>query len=270
LIICAGQNPGTNHPRMLSTLEEAVKRGATLVSVNPLKEAGLSGFAHPQKISGMLGISSPLASTHLRVRINGDLALFRGLAKALFELESKKPGTVIDADFIRTHTTDYDAYRTLATSTPWPDITRMSGLEEKEIRALAEHIASGSRNIITCWSMGLTQHRNAVATSREIVNLHLILGAIGRPGAGLCPVRGHSNVQGDRTVGIYEKMPEWFLAALDRECGITSPRHHGHDTVSAIHAMHRGEAKVFFALGGNFLQASPDTEYTAAALRNCT
>ncbi|MEO5916485.1 MAG: FdhF/YdeP family oxidoreductase [Luteolibacter sp.] len=269
-ILCVGQNPGTNHPRMLSTLEAAVKRGACLVSINPLREAGLVGFVHPQHpIAALLGRPSPLASRFVAVRVNGDLALFRGIAKVLLEKEFFAPGTIIDSTFIREHTERFEAYRSLVDATAWPEIIRMSGIGEVEIRELAETLLGGDRRVITCWAMGLTQHRNAVATIREVVNVHLLLGSIGCPGAGLCPVRGHSNVQGDRTMGIFEKMPEPFLAALDRECGISSPRAHGYDTVAAIHAMQRGAAKVFFALGGNFLQASPDTGYTADALRKC-
>jgi molybdopterin-dependent oxidoreductase alpha subunit len=264
-ILCVGQNPGTNHPRMLSTLEAAVKGGTRIVAINPLKEAGLIGFVHPQHpVATLLGRATALASQFIRVRVNGDLALFRGLAKVLLENPS-----ALDTPFIRDHTHDFDAYRALVRATPWPEILRMSGVEETEIRTLAGTLLGGGRRVITCWAMGLTQHRNSVATIREVANVHLLLGAIGRPGAGLCPVRGHSNVQGDRTMGIFEKMPEAFLAALDRETGIRSPRAHGHDTVAAIHAMHRGAAKIFFALGGNFLQASPDTAYTATALRNC-
>ena len=269
-ILCVGQNPGTNHPRMLSTLAEAVKRGASLISINPLREAGLVGFVHPQHpVATMLGRPSALASRFFPVRVNGDLALFRGVAKILLEKGSLAAGSIIDATFIREHTAHFENYNVLVDSTPWPEIVRMSGLGEVEIRDLASILISGNRRVITCWAMGLTQHRNAVATIREVINVHLLLGAIGRPGAGLCPVRGHSNVQGDRTMGIFEKMPETFLNALDRETGIVSPRHHGHDTVASIHAMHRGTAKVFFALGGNFLQASPDTSYTAEALEKC-
>ncbi len=269
-ILCVGQNPGTNHPRMLGTLQSAVLRGTKLVAINPLKEAGLVGFVHPQHpVASLLGKATALASQFIRVRVNGDLALFRGLAKALLEAESSDPGAVLESSFIQKHTLQFSDYQSLVAATPWSEITRMSGVAEAEIRALTATLMDGSRRIITCWAMGLTQHRNAVATIREVVNVHLMLGAIGRPGAGLCPVRGHSNVQGDRTMGIYEKMPEAFLAALDRECGIHAPRAPGFDTVAAIHAMHRGEAKVFFALGGNFLQASPDTDYTAAGLKNC-
>jgi molybdopterin-dependent oxidoreductase alpha subunit len=268
-ILCVGQNPGTNHPRMLSTLEAAVKKGARVISINPLREAGLVGFLHPQNPAALLGRPTALASQFVRVRVNGDLALFRGVAKCLLEEEAAHPGTVIDRTFIKLHTQDFDGYRALVLETPWAEITRMAGVSQEEIATLATTILGGSRTLVTCWAMGLTQHRNAVATIREVVNVHLMLGAIGRTGAGLCPVRGHSNVQGDRTMGIFEKMPEWFHAALDRECGIRSPREPGMDTVDSIHAMHRGAAKVFFALGGNFLQASPDTGYTATALRNC-
>lgn len=268
VILCAGQNPGTNHPRMLTTLEQAVKRGVEIVAINPLRETGLVAFAHPQHLGAMFGRSTPLASRFLPVRINGDLALIRGLAKALLEAESFTPG-VLDITFIRDHTEGFMDYCGVVEKTAWEEIVRMSGIPEMEIRSLAELLVKKSRKIITCWAMGLTQHRNAVATIREITNVHLMLGALGKPGAGLCPVRGHSNVQGDRTVGIYEKMPESFLAALDRECGIHAPRKHGFDTVASIHAMHDGRAKVFFALGGNFLQASPDTHYTAEALSNC-
>lgn len=269
-ILCVGQNPGTNHPRMLTTLEEAVKGGAKLISVNPLKEAGLVGFVHPQHpVASVLGKATPLASRFIRVKVNGDLSLFRGVAKALLELEDADPGSVVDQDFIRRHTLDFESYVGVVRSTSWDEIVDMSGVAREEILGLAEVLAGEDRRVITCWAMGLTQHRNAVATIREVANVHLLLGAVGRPGAGLCPVRGHSNVQGDRTMGIFEKMPEAFLAALDRECGIHAPRHHGLDTVASIHAMREGGAKVFFALGGNFLQASPDTDYTAAALRNC-
>ncbi|MEP4077591.1 FdhF/YdeP family oxidoreductase [Haloferula sp.] len=259
VIICAGQNPGTNHPRMLSTLEAAVERGAKIVAVNPLKEAGLVAFAHPQKVSGMMGKSTPLASSYLQVRVNGDMALFRGIAKCL----------EADEEFVSQHTTGYEDYRRVLRETRWEEVEEMSGVSRAEIEDLAVLVSSGKKRLITCWAMGLTQHRNAVATIREVVNLHLMLGAIGRSGAGLCPVRGHSNVQGDRTVGVWEMMPESFLAALDQQAGIVSPREHGWDTVASILAMQRGEGKVFFGLGGNFVQATPDTELTSEALRKC-
>ena len=263
VVLCVGQNPGTNHPRMLSTLEEAVSRGARVVAVNPLKEAGLLGFAHPQHLRGILGKASPLASTYLQVKVNGDMALFRGVAKALVTMGAA------DDRFIRDHGSGYEEYRSLLEATPWAEIEERSGIGRDAIEELALLLAEGEKRLITCWAMGLTQHRNAVATIREIANLHLLLGAIGRPGAGLCPVRGHSNVQGDRTMGIFEKMPEPFLAALEKQAGVPIPRKHGFDTVDSLHAMHAGRAKVFIALGGNFAQATPDSDFTAAALRKC-
>ena len=263
-IICIGQNPGTNHPRMLSALEIAVENGAKIIAVNPLKEAGLVGFAHPQKVSGMLGKSTPLSSQYLQVKLNGDLALLRALGKELFTRNA------LDDAFISEHTQGIEDYRKVCEAADWDELTSLSGISKEQIEQLATTVLRGERKLITCWAMGITQHRNAVATIREISNIHLMLGAIGRPGAGLCPVRGHSNVQGDRTVGIYEKMPEPFLAALDQTFDITCPRKHGYDTVEAILAMHRGDAKVFFALGGNFVQASPDTEFTSQALANCS
>ena len=262
-ILCVGQNPGTNHPRMLTTLEEAVRSGARIVAINPLQEAGLTAFAHPQKVSGLLGISTRLASRFVQVRVNGDMALFRGIAKTLIE------NGMEEMDFIARHTANYGAYRNLVTATNWDEITGKSGVPRDQIESLADALLRGERKVVTCWAMGLTQHRNSVATIREVANVHLLLGAIGRQGAGLCPVRGHSNVQGDRTMGIWEKMPDDFLCALDREFGIVSPRKEGFDTVASIHAMHEGRAKVFLALGGNFLQASPDTAYTGTALSNC-
>jgi molybdopterin-dependent oxidoreductase alpha subunit len=263
VILCVGQNPGTNHPRMLSTLEEAVSRGARVVAVNPLKEAGLLGFAHPQHLRGILGKATPLASTYLQVKVNGDMALFRGVAKALVTMGAA------DAGFIREHGSGYEEYRSLLEATRWEEIEERSGIGRDAIEELALLLAEGEKRLITCWAMGLTQHRNAVATIREIANLHLMLGAIGRPGAGLCPVRGHSNVQGDRTMGIFEKMPEPFLAALEKQAGVPIPRKHGFDTVDSLHAMHDGRAKVFIALGGNFAQATPDSGFTAAALQKC-
>lgn len=269
-ILIAGQNPGTNHPRMLSTLQAAVRNGAEIVAINPMKEAGLVGFAHPQEIAGMMGAATPLASSFLRVSINGDFALFRGLCKAVLAAEEREPGTVLDRAFIVGHTSGFEAFVREVDATDWDTIESLSGLTRGEIEATAGTVLRGERKLITCWAMGLTQHLNAVATIREVVNLHLLLGAVGRPGAGLCPVRGHSNVQGDRTMGIFEKMPGSYHDAIDREFGFRSPRKHGYDVVASILAMHRGEAKVFFAMGGNFLQATPDTHFTAEALRRCS
>ncbi|MEM9480784.1 MAG: FdhF/YdeP family oxidoreductase, partial [Verrucomicrobiota bacterium] len=263
VIICAGQNPGTNHPRMLAALETAVENGAEIVAVNPLKEAGLLAFAHPQKISGMLGKTTPLASQYLQVRVNGDMALFRGIAKVLIERGG------VDEEFIAEHTLGIEDYRTLVEATNWADIEEMSGIGRSEIERLAVKIAAGKKRLITCWAMGLTQHHNAVDTIHEVANLHLLVGAIGRPGAGLCPVRGHSNVQGDRTMGIFEKMPPEFHDRLDEVFEFQSPREHGYDVVQSILAMHREPGKVLLALGGNFAQATPDTDFTGEALRKC-
>lgn len=268
-ILIAGQNPGTNHPRMLSALQKAARGGTKIVAINPLIEAGLLGFKHPQEVLGMLGQSTPLTSSFLQVKINGDFALFRGLSKALFALEEKQPGQILDSSFIKEFTASYEAYREIVTQTSWEEIQRLSGLKQEEIEALAAQTASGKRRVITCWAMGLTQHKNAVATIQEIVNFHLLLGAVGRDGAGLCPVRGHSNVQGDRTMGIFEKMPDSFLDKLGEVFSFSPPRKHGYDTVMAIQSMYSKPGQVFFALGGNFLSASPDTEYTGQALRNC-
>lgn len=265
VILCAGQNPGTNHPRMLMTLETAVDRGAHLVAINPLKEAGLVAFANPQKAKGLLGRATRLSAEHLPVRVNGDMALFRGLAKALLELHADGQD-VLDTAFIASETSGFEDYSRCVEAAEWADIEAQSGITRCDIEVLARRIAVPNVKLITCWAMGLTQHHNAVATIRELVNVHLLVGAIGREGAGLCPVRGHSNVQGDRTVGIWEKMPDGFFDQLDGAFERTFPRHHGHDTVAAIRAMHAAECSVFISLGGNFVQASPDTDFVADAL----
>ncbi|MEM6278068.1 MAG: FdhF/YdeP family oxidoreductase [Verrucomicrobiota bacterium] len=269
-VLVIGQNPGTNHPRMLSALQGTVRNGGEVVAVNPMKEAGLIGFAHPQEITGMMGASTPLANKYLRVKVNGDQALLHGIMKALFDLEGANPGSVIDADFVEEHTVGYEEFAKGFKSVDWSEIEARSGLSEEEIRDVAEILVRKEKKLITCWAMGLTQHRNAVSTIRDVVNLHLMLGAIGRPGAGLCPVRGHSNVQGDRTMGIFEKMPPEFHDSIDRVFGFESPREVGYDVVNSIVAMHEGKASVFFAMGGNFLQATPDTDFTAEALRRCS
>jgi molybdopterin-dependent oxidoreductase alpha subunit len=260
VIVVVGQNPGTNHPRMLTALQRAKARGAKIVSVNPLKEAGLIAFKHPQKPLDMLGRGTALTDLYLQTRINGDVAIFQGIGKALVEA-----GTV-DQKFVQERTENYLAYTGHLGKVAWSDIVETSGVTEQQIREVAKLIGATDR-VIICWAMGLTQHENAVDNIREVVNVLLLRGAFGKPGAGACPVRGHSNVQGDRTMGIFEKPKEAFLASLDKATGIQSPRAHGHDVVEAIHAMHEGKGKVFFALGGNFLSATPDTEFTAAALR---
>ncbi|QDE91154.1 hypothetical protein BHS06_20455 [Myxococcus xanthus] len=265
-IFVIGQNPGTNHPRMLSSLEAAARRGCQIVSINPLPETGLNRFKHPQDVLHLIGPGTALNSLFVQVRINGDAALLQGIAKALFEMEDANPGSVVAKGFIDDKTLGFEAYAAHMRAVKWEDVEEGSGVPRAQVLAAAEILARSERTIF-CWAMGLTQHRNGVACIQEIVNLTLLRGGIGKPGAGLCPVRGHSNVQGDRTMGIWEKPPEALLTALSREFGFEPPRHHGMDVVDTLHAMHDGRVKVFFALGGNFLSATPDTEFTAEALR---
>jgi molybdopterin-dependent oxidoreductase alpha subunit len=253
---------------MLTSLEKTVKNGGKIIAVNPLPEAGLMAFSHPQKISGLLGNATPLASQFLQVKINGDLAFLKGMIKYILQAEALAPGTVVDAKFIDKYTIGYASLVQESESVSWEMIAKQSGLSAEEIKQAAKTFIE-SKEAITCWAMGLTQHKNAVATIQEVVNLHLLLGKIGRPGSGLCPVRGHSNVQGDRTMGIWEKMPESFMKRLDEVFGFSAPRKEGFDTVAAIEAMHSGKVGVFFGMGGNFLSATPDTHFTAEALRRC-
>ena len=268
VILILGQNPGTNHPRMLSALQSAKEHGATIISVNPLPETGLISFSNPQTVKGALGIKSKLTDIFLQVKLNGDMALLKAVELLLLAEEEQNPGTVFDHAFIREHTAGYDAFVKGIKRYNAEDLAAAAGLTIEQVRQTADVLKHKTR-IIACWAMGLTQHTNAVETIQEVVNLLLLKGSIGKPGAGTCPVRGHSNVQGDRTMGIYEKPPQKFLDALQRVYGFTPPQHHGYDVVECIHAMYEGKAKVFFAMGGNFLSATPDTEYTAKALRNC-
>ena len=268
LIVIVGQNPGTNHPRMLTTLEKAKRRGAKIVAINPLPEAGFGKFRNPQTARGLAGPGTQLADTYLPVRVNGDLALFAGFNKALLAREDSSPGTVFDHDFIDTYCDGFDAAVDGWRALDWETITSQSGLTRAQIEQFTDLVIHAD-SVIVCWAMGLTQHRNAVATIREIVNFLLLRGNVGKPGAGPSPIRGHSNVQGDRTMGIWEKMPDAFLDALEKEFGFDPPRQHGYDTVDAIRAMRDGKVDVFFALGGNFVAATPDTEVTEAAMANC-
>jgi molybdopterin-dependent oxidoreductase alpha subunit len=267
-ILIIGQNPGTNHPRMLTALQEAKRNGATIIAANPLPETGLMRFSHPQEVRGVLGLSTQLTDLFLQVRINGDMALLKGIMKELLELEAASPGAALDHSFIAERTSGFAEFADGLRATPWDEIVSQSGVPRAQIREAAAILAR-SRRTITCWAMGLTQHKNAVATIQEIVHLHLLRGQIGKPGAGLCPVRGHSNVQGDRTMGIWERPKPEFLDRLGAEFGFAPPRRDGYDTVEAIKAMHEGAVGVLFALGGNFLSATPDTAYTAAALGRC-
>lgn len=268
-IFIIGQNPGTNHPRMMSALQAAARRGCRIVSVNPLPETGLLRFSNPQEVSGILGAATPLSELFLQVRINGDVALLKGVMKEMLDEEARRPGEVLDHEFIASRTSGFAEFEAALREEAWDTITEESGLSREQI-ARAAQIAIEADGIIVCWAMGLTQHKNAVATIQEIVNFLLLRGNLGRPGAGACPVRGHSNVQGDRTMGIWERPNEGFLDDLAKEFQFEPPRHHGFDTVESIKAMHDGRANVFFALGGNFLSATPDTDFTAAALRKCS
>ncbi|PPJ23113.1 hypothetical protein C5E45_29165 [Nocardia nova] len=267
LIIVAGQNPGTNHPRMLSALSTAKAHGATVIAVNPLPETGLIGFRDPQTVKGFTsGVT--IADDFLQIRLGGDMALFQGLAKLLFDAEDRAPGTVVDRVFVDAHTAGFAEYEKHMRAVDLDEVVEATGLTREQLDRTAELLAR-SKSTIICWAMGLTQQRHGVATIEEATNLLLLRGMIGKPGAGVCPVRGHSNVQGDRTMGIWEKMPESFLDALDSEFGITVPREHGWDTVDSIRAMRDGRARVFIGMGGNFVSATPDTEVTEAALRAC-
>jgi molybdopterin-dependent oxidoreductase alpha subunit len=266
LIMVVGQNPGTNHPRMLSALEKAKHNGARIISVNPLPEAGLMKFKNPQTPSGVIGGGTALSDQMLRIRVNGDLALFQYLGRELLRAEERNPGSVLDRAFIEGSTEGFEAYAEHLKGLSDADVAEATGLSEAELRRTVEMVL-GAKRIIVCWAMGLTQHRNSVPTIREIVNFLLLGGNIGRPGAGVCPVRGHSNVQGDRTMGINEKPPAPFLDALRAEFGFEPPREDGHDVVDTIRAMRDGRVRVFFAMGGNFVSATPDTSVTEAALR---
>ncbi|MGW2367818.1 FdhF/YdeP family oxidoreductase [Streptomyces sp. NPDC001667] len=261
LIIVAGQNPGTNHPRMLSALEKAKAGGAKIITVNPLPEAGMERFKNPQNARGLSGLGTPLTDLFLQIRLGGDQALFRTLNRLILETEG-----ALDTEFIAEHTHGFEEFATAARTADWDETLRATGLRREEIERALEMILASQRTIV-CWAMGLTQHKHAVPTIREVVNFLLLRGNIGRPGAGVCPVRGHSNVQGDRTMGIFERPAPAFLDALQKEFGFTPPREHGLDVVRAIRALRDGQAKVFLAMGGNFVSATPDTDITEAAVR---
>ncbi|MEX8546147.1 MAG: FdhF/YdeP family oxidoreductase [Mucilaginibacter sp.] len=268
VIVILGQNPGTNHPRMLTALQKGKANGAKIISVNPLHETGLLGFNNPQKVKGVLGVGSKLTDIFLQVKINGDLALVKAINRLLLEEEEAHPGTVFDHDFIRDNTAGYLDFISEVKKHDLDFLVDACGVSLDEIKEAANLLKHKSK-IIVCWAMGITQHKNAVATINEMVNLLLIKGSIGKPGAGTCPTRGHSNVQGDRTVGIFDKPHEALLDQIKKVYGFEPPREHGYDVVKSIYAMHEGKAKVFFAMGGNFLSATPDTSFTAEALRKC-
>ncbi|THV27326.1 FdhF/YdeP family oxidoreductase [Glycomyces paridis] len=271
LIIVAGQNPGTNHPRMLTALEKAKRAGARIATVNPLPEAGMQRFKNPQTARGLAGRGTELTDLFLQIKVGGDLALFSALNRALLRAADTDPA-VLDRDFIDAHTHGFDAFAAhhaeADDAAALADTLQRTGLSADEIERLLAMVLAADR-IVVCWAMGLTQHRHAVPTIREIVSFLLLRGNIGRPGAGVCPVRGHSNVQGDRTMGIWERMPDSFLDALGTEFDFAPPRDHGLDTVDTIRAMRDGRVKVFLAMGGNFVSATPDSRATEEAMRRC-
>ncbi|MFD5567807.1 FdhF/YdeP family oxidoreductase [Streptomyces cadmiisoli] len=268
LIFLVGQNPATNHPRQLSALEQAKSNGARIVAVNPLPEAGLLRFKNPQKASGVIGHGVQIADRFLHIRPGGDLALFQGLNRLLLEAEDLRPGTVLDHEFIAEHTSGFEEFAEHTRAVEWEDVLAATGLTRTEIERVHEDVLRSER-VIVCWAMGITQHRHGVPTIREIVNFLMLRGNLGRAGAGACPVRGHSNVQGDRTMGIWEQMPDSFLDALQGEFGFDPPRAHGLDSVNSIRAMREGRIKVFLALAGNFVRAAPDSTVTEEAMRTC-
>lgn len=272
-IFILGQNPGTNHPRMLEPLKEAVERGAQVVCFNPLRERGLERFQHPQSPLEMLSnSSSPLNTAFFRPALGGDFAALRGMAKFLWQWEREALQTgapaVFDRAFLAQECDGLERYLAELDATPWNHIVAQSGLALEDIEQAAQRYRH-CQKVIICWAMGITQHHHAVATIQEIAHLQMLRGQLGKPGAGVCPVRGHSNVQGDRTMGINERPGSSLLDAIDQQFGIQTPRQHGHNTVEAINAMLAGQVRVFVALGGNFAQATPDTPRTHQALQQC-
>ena len=266
LVIVMGQNPGTNHPRMLTALEETKRNGGRVVSVNVLPEAGLIRYKNPQRVRGIVGKGTAMADRFLQIRSGGDMALLQAVSKRVLDAEDAAPGTVLDHAFLAEHTVGFEALRAHLAGLDEAAVLAATGLASHEIDDLAAEYLAADRVIIT-WAMGLTQHQKAVPTIKEIVNLLLLRGNIGKPGAGASPIRGHSNVQGDRTMGIWERMPERFLAALEAEFGFPVPRAHGADALRTVHGLRDGEIDVFFALGGNFVGAISDTAVAEAAMR---
>ncbi|MEJ6775893.1 MAG: FdhF/YdeP family oxidoreductase [Crocinitomicaceae bacterium] len=267
LILIFGQNPATNHPRMLSSLERAKANGAKVVSINPLKEIGLVKFKNPQTIKGVVGGGTVISDLYLQLRINEDVALLKAAMIKLYERAKANPD-ILDEDFIANKTVGYTEFKADLDQQDLGSLVERTGLAESEIDAFVDLLAN-RKNVITCWGMGLTQHVNGVDNIQEVVNLLLMKGSIGKPGAGTCPVRGHSNVQGDRTMGIAERPSKALLNKISENFGFTPPQEDGYSVVSVIQAMHEEKVKVFIGMGGNFLSASPDTLYTADALNKC-
>ncbi|MER7014985.1 FdhF/YdeP family oxidoreductase [Saccharopolyspora sp. NPDC000359] len=268
LVFVVGQNPGTNHPRMLSALEQTKRNGGQVVAVNPLPEAGLLRFKNPQKVRGVLGRGTAIADQFLQIRPGGDLALFKALNLLLLEAEDAAPGTVLDHSYIQANTSGFAEFAERARELSWDQVRAATGLTREEIEQVRDRVLA-SRSVVVCWAMGLTQQKHGVPTIREVINFLLLRGNFGKPGAGACPVRGHSNVQGDRTMGIWERVPQSFLDALEREFGFTPPSKHGWDSVDSIRAMLDGRAKFFLGVAGNFVRAAPDSDLTERAMRRC-
>ncbi len=268
LVFVVGQNPGTNHPRMLSALEHTKKNGGRVVAVNTLPEAGLFRFKNPQKASGVIGRGTSIADQFLKIRPGGDLALFKMLNRMILESDEASGGGVVDRDYIAKHTIGFDEFAAQGQDITWEQALEATGLTREEIEALHGEVLA-SKSIIVCWAMGLTQQRHGVPSIREVVNFLMLRGNIGKPNAGVCPVRGHSNVQGDRTMGVWEQMPDEFLDRLGAEFGFEPPRKHGVDAVAGVRAMRDGAASVFVGVAGNFVRAMSDSDVTEAALRSC-
>ncbi|AOW20069.1 FdhF/YdeP family oxidoreductase [Urechidicola croceus] len=267
LVIVMGQNPGTNHPRMLSALKDTKKNGGKIITINPLPEVGLMNFKDPQNSLKWFS-GDKLTDIFLQVKINGDVALLKIIMLLLLEKEKHQKGSIFDLKFINDKTANYEEFISDLEKESIHDLLPQTGINLTKIQEAADLIAEKEK-IIICWAMGLTQHKNAVDNIREVVNLLLLKGSIGKKGAGTCPVRGHSNVQGDRTMGIWEKMSDSFLDKLEQTFDFKAPRNHGYDVVNSIEAMYAQKAKIFIGMGGNFVSATPDTEYTSKALQNC-
>jgi len=266
MIVVMGQNPGTNHPRMLAALAKCKKNGGTIVGVNPINESGTQNFTDPQSPIDVLKGGTDLQDLFLQVKINGDVALLKAAMVLMLEAEEKAPGTVFDHEFIQEYCLDYNAFIAHLKTVNYQQAVEQSGLSDADVKTFASLLIR-KKKIIICWAMGITQQKNGVGNVQEIVNLLLLKGSIGKPGAGTCPVRGHSNVQGDRTMGIWEKPKEGFLKALDNRFQFSSPREHGYDVVDAIKAMNEDKVKVFIGMGGNFISATPDSQLTGEAMQ---
>ena len=267
LIIIMGQNPGTNHPRMMTELENCKRNGGEIVAVNPLPEAGLRRYKNPQQVNGVIGHGVQIADQFLQIRIGGDMALLQAVSKRVLDAEAKNPGTVLDHAFLAEHCEGLEELRAHLAGLDERAVLEATGLRSEDIDELASRYLKAEKVIIT-WAMGITQQKKGVATIKEIINLLLLRGNMGKPGAGASPIRGHSNVQGDRTMGIWEQMPQSFMEALGKEFDFEPPREHGTDAVETINQMREGEIKVFVALGGNLVAAISDTNAAEAAMEN--